>query len=142
LKSENDFIKKIEWLGLFDDQDIRIISGTRLDVLIDLMLKKMIYLPHEQDMIIVHVEAVADFPGKGKEKRMATMHVEGIPYGDSAMSRAVALPVAIATRLILEGKIKATGTQSPANLPQVYKPILNELAQYNYSFKESKQTLK
>ena len=60
--------------------------------------------------------------------------VEGIPYGDSAMSRAVALPAAITTKFILEGKIKSTGTQTPVSLPQLHKPLLEELQTFGYSY--------
>ena len=49
----------------------------------------------------------------------------GIPNGDSSMSRTVALPVAIASRMILEGKITLTGVHRPI-MPEVYEPILKE----------------
>ena len=114
-----DIIHRLKWLGLFDDRTIDIKEGTKQDVLLDRMLKRMSYEPHERDLIILHVEVIAEFPGNNREKRLATMTMEGIPYGDSAMSRAVALPAAIAARLILEGKIKATGLRMPPNLPQL-----------------------
>lgn len=53
-------------------------------------------------MIIVHNEALVEFP-KRIERRTATMNVTGIPFGYSAISRAVSLPAAIASRMILEG---------------------------------------
>ena len=51
------------------------------------------------------------------------------------MSRAVALPAAIAARLILEGRIKATGLRMPPNLPELYKPVLEELETFGFTFK-------
>jgi putative transposase len=47
------------------------------------------------------------------------MHVEGIPDGATAMSRAVALPAAIAARLVLEGEIRASGARMPPTLPEL-----------------------
>jgi len=141
LNDNTDFIHILRWLGFFEAKEIGIESGSRQNVLLDIMLKKLLYQPHEKDMIIVHVEATADFPGKGREKRIATMKVEGIPYGDSAMSRAVAFPAAIAAKLILEGKIKASGLQTPATLPSLYKPLLSELATFGYAFEERTQKL-
>ncbi len=135
-----DIIHRLKWLGLFKDRTIDIKEGTKLDVLLDRMLKKMAYQPHEKDMIILHIEVIADFPGPGREKRLATMVVEGIPYGDSAMSRAVALPAAIAARLILEGKIKGKGLLTPPTMPELYPPVLEELETYGYSF--NRQTIK
>jgi hypothetical protein len=50
----------------------------------------------------------------------------GIPGGDSAMARTVSLPVAIATRLILQGELVERGVVAPIQ-PAVYNPILDEL---------------
>jgi saccharopine dehydrogenase-like NADP-dependent oxidoreductase len=69
-----------------------------------------------------------------KEKRTATMVVKGDPEGETAMSRAVALPTAIAARLVVDGVIKATGLKMPPNLPELYKPALEELKKYGFEF--------
>jgi hypothetical protein len=98
------------------------------------MLKKMSYKHHEKDMIIVHIEALAEFPGKTMEKRTATMHFKGIPYGVSAMARAVGLPMAVAARLVLRGKIKVAGAHIPPTLPGLYRPVLHELANFGFIF--------
>jgi len=130
-----DIIHRLKWLGLFDDRTIDIKEATKLDVLLDRMLKRMAYEPHESDMIILHIEVIAEFENGRKEKRLATMVNKGIPHGDSAMSRAVALPAAISARLILEGKIKETGLRMPPNLPELYKPVLEELETFGFTFK-------
>lgn len=130
-----DIIHRLKWLGFFDDKSIAIKKGTNLDVLLDLMLKKMSYKPHEKDMIILHIDVLAEFPGGRREKRFATMVVEGIPHGASAMSRAVALPPAISAKLIVEGKIKATGVLMPPTLPELHKPVLDELKTFGFEFK-------
>ena len=130
-----DIVHRLKWLGFFDDRQIEIKEGTNLDVLLDLMLKKMYYKPHEKDMIILHINVLAEFTGGRREKRLATMVVEGIPNGDSAMSRAVALPPAISAKLIIEGKIKATGVLMPPTFPELYKPVLDELSDFGFIFK-------
>ncbi len=129
-----DFIHRYKWLGLLDDSPVGIEKGSMQDVLLDRMLKKMSYEAHGRDMIIVHIEVGAEFPGNIKEKRTATMVVRGIPYGDSAMSRAVGLPIAIAAKLYLEGKIKAVGAHMPPTLPHLYPAVLEELADFGYTF--------
>ena len=134
MDDKDDFVKKLDWLGLFDDVQISINTGTKSNLLVDLMLKKMAYEPHEKDMIIVHNEMVVEFPDR-KEKRISSMVVEGIPYGDSAMSRAVSLPPAIAAKLILEGKIKGKGVCMPIT-KEMYEPILKEMETFGYSFKK------
>ncbi|MCK5742080.1 MAG: saccharopine dehydrogenase NADP-binding domain-containing protein, partial [Chlorobi bacterium] len=130
-----DIVHRLKWLGFFDDRPIALKSGTNLDVLLQLMLDKMYYKPNEKDMIILHVNILAEFPDGHREKRLATMVVEGIPGSYSAMSRAVALPAAITARLVLEGKIKATGLKMPPTLPELYKPVLEEMRGFGYEFK-------
>lgn len=135
LDSLADIIHRLNWLGLFEDRPIAISKGTCLDVLLGRMLARMSYEPHERDMILLHVDVLAEFPGGRRERRLATMRVEGIPNGESAMSRAVALPAAIAARLVLEGEIQASGARMPPNLPELHKPVLKELATFGYEFK-------
>lgn len=130
----DDFVKKLDWLGLFDNVQISLNSGTSSNLLVDLMLKKMEYEPYEKDMIIVHNEMMVEFPDR-KEKRISSMVVEGIPYGDSAMARAVSLPPAIATKLILEGKIINKGVCMPSTR-EMYEPILEEMETFGFAFKK------
>ena len=137
-----DVIQRFEWLGLFSGEPVALERGARVDVLVALMLRRMSYAPGERDMIIVHDEISAEFPGTGAENRPArretrsvSMVAEGIPHGDSAMSRAVSLPAAIAARLILEGRIETTGVLMPT-LREIYEPVLAELASEGIGFKE------
>ena len=128
-----DVIKRLVWLGLLDDTPVTVERGANVDVLVDLMLKKLSYEPGERDMIIVHDEIVTRFP-QGTEKRSSTLVMEGSSDGDSAMSRAVSLPVAIACRLILEGEIDLSGVHMPT-LPEIYQPVLSELETLGFDFK-------
>ena len=85
-------------------------------------------------MIVMHHEFIAEYPDK-KQKITSTMIDYGIPNGDSSMSRTVALPVAIAARMILEGRINLTGVYRPI-IPEIYEPILEELTTLNISLEE------
>ena len=134
LDVRDDFIKKLDWLGIFDEVQISINHGTNSNLLVDLMLKKMAYEPYEKDMIIIHNEMIVEFPDR-KEKRISSMLVEGIPYGDSAMARAVSLPPAIATKLILEGKITSKGVCMPST-KEMYEPILKEMETFGFLFRK------
>ncbi|MEA3445787.1 MAG: saccharopine dehydrogenase C-terminal domain-containing protein [Bacteroidota bacterium] len=134
LDVNSDFIHRIKWLGFFDSEPIPLDDGTNLDVLLNRMLEKMAYAPGEIDMIILHIEIIAEFNGGIKEKRIATMIVRGDPTGETAMSRAVALPTAISSRLIVDEKIKAIGLRMPPNLPELYRPVLDELKEHGYEF--------
>ncbi|MBT3421165.1 MAG: hypothetical protein HN431_00025 [Bacteroidetes bacterium] len=134
LDINSDFIHRMKWLGLFDDVQIPLETGSNLNVLLNRMLQRMSYAKGEKDMIILHIEIIAEFEGGVKEKRIATMVAKGIPYGDTAMSRVVALPTAIASRLIVDGKIKAKGLRMPPNMPELFKPALAELKEHGLEF--------
>ena len=133
LSLKSDTMERLGWLGLFDESPLALARGANMDVIVDLMVKKMSYSPGEKDMIIVHDEIEVEFPGR-QERHLSTMMVEGVPHGDSAMSRAVSLPAAIASRLILEGKIDLSGVQMPM-LTEIYEPVLTELEEHTFTFR-------
>jgi saccharopine dehydrogenase-like NADP-dependent oxidoreductase len=94
----------------------------------------MQYAPGERDMLVMHHEFIAEYKDK-KQKITSTLIDYGLPNGDSSMSRTVALPVAIASRMILEGKIRLTGVHRPI-VPVLYDPILQELASLGIALEE------
>ena len=135
----SDVIKKLDWLGLFRNRKIPMEKGSNGDVLVELMTRRMSYAPHERDMVIVHSEIIASFSGRW-ERRSATLLKKGEPNGDSAMSRAVSLPAAIAARRILEGKIAAKGVHRPT-LPEIYHPVLEEMAALGFPFVDKREKI-
>jgi saccharopine dehydrogenase (NADP+, L-glutamate forming) len=132
LKINDDVMERLDWLGLFREEPIAIERGIKSDVLVDLMVKKLSYEAGERDWIIVHNEVIAEFPDR-REKRSATMAVEGIPHGDTAMSRAVSLPAAIAGRLFLEDRVNARGVIMPME-KEIYEPVLAEMKTFGFEF--------
>jgi len=139
LKPYATVIKRLSWLGLFGDESLPADRNTPLDYLNVLTLKKMALDKSERDMIVMHHEFIAQYPSK-KEYITATLVDYGIPNGDSSVSRTVALPAAIAVRMILEGDIDISGVHIPV-IPEIYNPILDELEQMNIAFCEQKKTL-
>ncbi|MFW9965544.1 MAG: saccharopine dehydrogenase C-terminal domain-containing protein [Candidatus Thorarchaeota archaeon] len=125
LKNDDPIIQRLDWLGLFDNQEIPSNVTTYLDSVCNLFEQKLKYAPGERDMIVMHHEFIAEYQDR-KEKITSTMIDYGIPNGDSSMSRTVALPVAIASRMILEGSIDLIGVHRPV-MSEVYEPILKEL---------------
>ena len=99
-----------------------------MDVLAERLAEKCPYAEGERDMIVLHHEFDVDYDGRG-EHVTSTLVDFGVPGGDSAMARTVSLPAAIATRLILEGKITLTGVQIPV-VPEIYEPVLAELERF------------
>jgi len=134
IAENHPILKRLEWLGLLDEVIIPSGITTRLDALCHLFEQKLQYAPGERDMLVMHHEFMVEYKDK-KQKITSTLIDYGIPNGDSSMSRTVALPVAIASRMILEGKIKLTGVHRPV-IPSLYDPILQELAGLGISLEE------
>ena len=120
----------LEWLGLLSDAPV---PGrtTLLDVLADQMLAKMPYLSGERDMVILVHEFSVSYPER-QEQITSTLIDFGTPGGVTSMARTVGLPAAIGVRMILEGQITLTGVHIPV-LPEIYVPVLDELAQLGIS---------
>jgi saccharopine dehydrogenase (NADP+, L-glutamate forming) len=64
----------------------------------------------------------------------------GIPDGDTSVARTVALPAAIAVKMILKKEINMTGVHIPV-IPEIYNPILDELEEMGIKFEEKTELI-
>jgi len=140
LKPYAAIIKRLEWLGLFSDMLLPKDKNNPLDYLNTLTLQKMSMGEHERDMVVMHHEFIAEYPSK-KEYVTSTLIDYGIPDGDTSVARTVALPAAIAVKMILKNEINMTGVHIPV-IPQIYNPILDELEEMGIKFNEKTEILK
>jgi saccharopine dehydrogenase (NADP+, L-glutamate forming) len=131
-------IKRLQWLGLFSDRPLPTDRDNPLDYLNVLTLEKMSMEPGDRDMIVMHHEFLAQFDGGRRELLTSTLVDYGIPGGDTSVARTVALPAAIAVKMILSGTIGLTGCHIPVT-PDIYNPILDELDGMGITFVERKR---
>lgn len=129
LDESSPVLDRFEWLGLLDDDPIAITAKetTPLDVLAAQMAQKMPYAPGQRDMIVLCHYFMARFPAQPDERITSTLIDYGQPGGDSSMARTVSLPAAVAARRIVTGHVVIPGVHIPVT-PQIYNPILDELA--------------
>jgi saccharopine dehydrogenase (NADP+, L-glutamate forming)/spermidine synthase len=139
LKPYSAVIKRIEWLGLFGNEPLPKDKNTPLDYLNVLTLQKMSMGDHERDMVVMHHEFIAEYSSK-KEYVTSTLVDYGIPDGDTSVARTVALPAAIAVKMILQKKIIMTGVHIPV-IPEIYNPILDELEEMGIKFDEKTEKI-
>jgi saccharopine dehydrogenase (NADP+, L-glutamate forming) len=134
---DNDFIQKLDWLGLFSERPIPAPSGkiSPLDLLTGAMLERMQYRPQERDLVLLVHHFDASYPDGRKEHITSTLEAYGEPGGYSAMARTVSLPAAIAVNLILRGAITTSGVHIPV-IPELYEPILAGLKDLGIEFVE------
>ena len=139
LKPYSAVIKRLEWLGLFGNDPLPKDKNSPLDYLNVLTLQKMSMGDHERDMVVMHHEFLAEYPSK-KEYVTSTLVDYGIPDGDTSVARTVALPAAIAVKMILKKEINMTGVHIPV-VPEIYNPILDELEEMGIKFEEKTELL-
>ncbi len=118
-------LERMAWLGLFEDAPLPAGARSVLDALAMQMQSRMAYASGERDMIILQDTVTARYAER-VETITSTLLAFGEPDGDTAMSRTVSLPAAIAVRLILQGKLTMTGVRIPVH-PEIYAPALEEL---------------
>lgn len=126
---------KLEELNLFDaTQKIGLKNATPAQILEHILSKKWTLAPDDKDMIVMYHKIGYEIEGEQKQID-ATMVCLGDNQVHTAMAKTVGLPVAMATLLILNGKIKKSGVQIPIE-KEVYQPILEELENHGIIFIE------
>jgi saccharopine dehydrogenase-like NADP-dependent oxidoreductase len=139
LEKHDTVIKKFIWLGLFDSLPLPKETNV-MDIFCNLLQKKLVFKDNELDLIVLYHRFIAHY--KNKRQLITSLLVdEGIPNGDSAMSRTVSLPAAIAAVMILQGKINLPGVHIPVQAA-IYNPVLDQLTGTGLKFIEKTTDIK
>ncbi len=130
----SEIIKKIDWLGVFNEDKVKLTNVSPAEILQDVLERKWALKENDMDMIVMHHQI--EYTLKGKHKKVfSSLVVKGTDSIHTAMAKTVGLPIGIAARLILSGKITARGVQIPT-LKELYEPILEELKNNGIVFSE------
>jgi saccharopine dehydrogenase (NADP+, L-glutamate forming) len=98
-----------------------------------------VFEEYDRDMIVMQHKFEYELDNKYFEITSSLVH-EGKDYTNTAMSSTVGLPVGIAVKMILTGKIKAKGIQVPVS-KAIYEPVLEELKKYDVNFIETEEEI-
>jgi saccharopine dehydrogenase-like NADP-dependent oxidoreductase len=126
--------QRIKWLGLLNDEKIGISNASPAQILQHLLTQKWKLKKGELDMIVMKHE-ITYKKDKKNFKANSSLIVKGEDEVYTAMAKTVGLPMAIAAKLILQGKIIDKGVQIPLS-PMYYEPILKELKKFDINFVE------
>lgn len=127
--------KQLEFLGLFSPTLVPARAHVSADILQYLLETKLAMHVQDKDMIVMLHEITYTINGHLYEDT-SSLIVEGENTLETAMAKTVGLPLGISAKLILEGKIKGlTGLHIPI-LPEIYEPVLKELAEEGIHFTE------
>jgi saccharopine dehydrogenase (NADP+, L-glutamate forming) len=131
----NSFNKKMyEQIGLFENSPIPAGEFSSSKILQGLIEKNWKMKENDRDMILMLHEFEYELRGKNQILRSSLM-VKGENSFRTAMAKTVGLPLGIAAKLILENKIALSGLHIPI-IPEIYEPVLQELAQEGIRFHE------
>lgn len=137
LKIDQDDIMwdKLLELDLFNpDKKVNLPNATPAQILEKILSDSWTLEPNDKDMIVMYHKFGYELNGK-KQQIDSKMVCIGDDQTYTAMAKTVGLPVAMATLLILNGKITTPGVQLPIK-KEVYLPILKELEEYGVIFNE------
>jgi saccharopine dehydrogenase-like NADP-dependent oxidoreductase len=128
-------IKAFDWLGLFEEKKIPAIMKSSFELISDLMMSKMILKDDEKDMIVLKHLFLARHKDGSRQLISSQLIDYGSPSSDTSIARTVSLPAAVATKLILEGKINLKGVFRPVK-KEIYLPVLNLLEEMDIKTEE------
>jgi saccharopine dehydrogenase-like NADP-dependent oxidoreductase len=137
LKIDQDDIMwdKLLELDLFNpNKKVNLPNATPAQILEKILSDSWTLEPDDKDMIVMYHKFGYELNGKNKQIDSKMVCI-GDDQTYTAMAKTVGLPVAMATLLILNGKITTPGVQLPIN-KEVYLPILKELEEYGVIFNE------
>lgn len=126
---------KIEWLGITGDRKIRLVNATPAQLLQDLLEEKWKLEEQDKDMIVMQ-HLISYKNAKAEIKHItSSLVVTGDDTLNTAMAKTVGIPLAIASKLILQNKISTRGVVIPT-IKEIYEPVLKELENFGVKFKE------
>ena len=134
LSQDSEEFSKIEWLGVFTDTIVALKDATPAQILQKICEEKWTLGVEDKDMIVMQHQF--EYVQNGVQKKLnSSLLVFGDDPRYTSMAKTVGLPVAIAAKLILTGKIKSTGVKIPTT-KDIYIPVLKELEENGINFVE------
>ena len=137
LDQDSSVIEKLDWLDIFDSTPVGLKEATPAQVLQHILSKKWKLEPQDKDMIVMWHKFVYKNASTNKmEYLTSSMGCIGDDQVNTAMSKTVGLPLAIAAKMVLTGQIDLNGVHIPTQ-KAIYEPVLTELKEYGIIFKET-----
>lgn len=134
LPLESEEMYKFKKIGMFDEELVGLSEGTPAQILERILKKKWTLDDTDRDMVVMWHKF--NFIENGKPREIqSSMVAIGDDSVNTAMSKTVGLPLAIAAKQVMTGGINMTGVFIPT-LKQIYTPILNELETMGLEFTE------
>ena len=137
VSEQSESFQKLIWLGINDSTkpvEVQNPEPTPADFLQTLIERK--WKLNEGDKDLVLMQHLIEYEVQQKKyTQVSTLAVLGEDLVTTAMAKTVGLPLAICVMLLVEGKIKSKGVQTPIKR-EFYVPVLESLHKLGIVFKE------
>jgi len=121
----NEDMKRLAWSGMFSEENVGLQKGTPAQILEHILNKKWKLQSDDKDLVVMWHRF--GYTKDGVSKRLeASLVAKGSNSIDTAMAKTVGLPLGIAAKLLIEGKIEQRGVVIPTT-KEIYEPVLDEL---------------
>lgn len=133
-------LKQLFYLGMDDEETLLNLGQcSAAEVLQFAVEKKLMLQPQDKDRVVM-LHEITYTKEETKYKATSSFTLKGEDSKHTAMAQTVGLPLAIATKLILNGKLAIKGLHIPIN-KEIYEPVLDELVQHGIQFTEETITV-
>jgi len=131
---QSEELNRLRWSGFFLNEPIGLEKGTPAQILEHILSKKWKLKQGEKDFIVMWHRFRFEKNG-ARQEIQAYLTATGDDEVNTAMAKTVGLPLGIATKLLLQGKIKSRGVIIPV-IKEIYDPVLLELSKLGISLIE------
>jgi saccharopine dehydrogenase (NAD+, L-glutamate forming) len=139
IDQDSDIIQKLKWLGIFSNTQIGLKNATPAQIMEHILKPKWQLQPGDKDLVVMwHKFTYRDKNTGNPMQLTSSLVVAGENDIHTAMAKTVGLPLAVAVKLFLTGKMNLTGMHIPTDR-LIYEPVLTELEQYGIQFLEKLQ---
>ncbi len=136
IDQDSPLVEMLEWLDIFSNEQVGIAYGTPAQMLEAILGKKWKLQPEDKDLVVMwHKFSYLDKVTGKTINLTSSMGLTGEDSGHTAMAKTVGLPLGIAAKLILTGRLNLTGLYIPT-IREIYSPLLEELSAAGITFTE------
>ncbi len=127
LPANSEEMKRLKWSDLFSEERVGLEKGSPAQVLEHILNKKWKLETGDKDFVVMWHRF--RFLKQGKEQEIqAYLTAKGDNEIHTAMAKTVGLPLGIAAKLLVQGRIKQRGVVIPVS-SEIYEPVLSELGE-------------
>lgn len=134
--SSIDALRKLEWSGLFSEELVGLNEGSPAQILEHILAKRWKLSMGNRDLVVMQHKFV--YKLREKSRTIISNMISKGDASQTAMAKTVGLPLAIAAKFLLAGKIQSRGVVIPVRA-EFYEPILGELKELGIRLDEREQ---